>query len=426
MDDARSDASLSEWIARESIPFSPDQPESFNAAVDRLMTSIGESVELVGIGEPMHGCEDFLRLRNRFFQRLVEAHGFSAIAIESSFPRGFLVNDYVAGRGVAMSYDDVKDAGISHGLGPYAGNRELVEWMRRYNADATRAAKLQFYGFDSPTEMTSADSPRKLLRVAIDFLASIDGSLVDKRRDRIEDLLGDDADWENTAAAMDPAKSIGRTPAAASLRIETEELICDLRIRRPELIGKSDRTRYLDALQHAVVARQMLNYHAGLATPSDDRIARLLGIRDAIMAGNLRYIVERERGRGRLLAFAHNSHLKRGLMQWQLGPHALKWWPAGAQLTHGAGPRYVVIGVGVGSSESQGLAPPEPGTLEALITAAPEEAKFLPTHRGDDSRSPIPHASPPSRNTGRNPSYFPFTGASLTDFDWLAVLNAVR
>jgi hypothetical protein len=44
-------------------------------------------VELLGSGEALHGGEETLRFRNRLFQRLVELHGYSAIAIESSFPR---------------------------------------------------------------------------------------------------------------------------------------------------------------------------------------------------------------------------------------------------------------------------------------------------------------------------------------------------
>jgi erythromycin esterase-like protein len=417
--------SIEEWVAGESIPFEPDDPASLSSAVDRMMAVIADCVHLLGIGEPMHGAEDFLLLRNRLFQRLVEAHGFSAIAIESSYPRGFVVNDYVAGRGAATSYGDVKDAGFSHGFGPSPANRELVEWMRRYNADPSRAVKLQFYGFDSPTEMMSTDSPRKLLRVALDFLALVDGAAVDSRRRRIEELLGDDAAWENPGAAMDPSKSVGLTAAAASLRIDTEDLISQLGIRRPELIAKTDLTRYLDAMQHAVVARQILNYHAALATPSEDRIARLLGIRDLVMADNLANLVERERGRGRVLAFAHNSHLKRGVMRWQLGPHALAWWPAGAHAHHTLGGRYAVIGVGVGTSESQGVAAPEPGTLEALLTAGAGASALIPTHR-DDVLPASATAALPTRAVGGNPSYFPFSAASLTDFDWLAVLSTVK
>ena len=122
---------------------------TFNAAVDKVIASLGDAVELLGFGEALHGGEEILILRNRLFQRLVEAHGYSAIAIESSFPRARVVNEYVAGRGPA-SYEEVQEAGFSHGFGQLDANRELVEWMRQYNADPSHRVKLQFYGFDSP------------------------------------------------------------------------------------------------------------------------------------------------------------------------------------------------------------------------------------------------------------------------------------
>ena len=153
-------STIDDWVAREAISFTLDSPANFAAAVDKLVAALGGEVELLGIGEPTHGADEFLVLRNRLFQRLVEAHGYSAIAIESSFTRGRVVDDYVAGRSVA-SYDDVKDTGFSHGFGAPAPNRELVEWMRNYNAEPSHRNKLRFYGFDSPTEMTGADSPRQ-------------------------------------------------------------------------------------------------------------------------------------------------------------------------------------------------------------------------------------------------------------------------
>ena len=155
-------ATLDDWIAREAIPFSLDSPDAFNAAVDKVTTSLDPAVEMLGFGEALHGGEDILILRNRLFQHLVEAHGYSAIAIESSFPRAHLVNEYLAGGG-QTSYEAVQDSGFSHGFGRLDANRELVEWMRHYNADPTHPIKLQFYGFDSPTEMTGSDSPRQVL-----------------------------------------------------------------------------------------------------------------------------------------------------------------------------------------------------------------------------------------------------------------------
>src|SRR5262245_6381830 len=131
---------LDEWIARDAIPFSVDSPD---AAIDTLVASLGDTVELLGFGEALHGSEEMLLLRNRLFQRLVTAHGYRAITIESSFPKGLVANEYVAGRGPA-SYEEVRDAGFGHGFGNLEANRELIEWMRRYNADPSHPVKLRF------------------------------------------------------------------------------------------------------------------------------------------------------------------------------------------------------------------------------------------------------------------------------------------
>lgn len=55
--------SLDEWILHEVIPFSVDSPETFNASIDKLIASFGDSVELPGLGEALHGGEDILILR---------------------------------------------------------------------------------------------------------------------------------------------------------------------------------------------------------------------------------------------------------------------------------------------------------------------------------------------------------------------------
>jgi erythromycin esterase len=416
---------LDHWMANEAIPFSLDSAATFNAAVDRVVASLGDPVALLGLGEALHGGSDILLLRNRLFRRLVEMHGYSAIAIESSLPRARAVNEYIAGGGPAR-YEDIRETGFSHGFGRLEANRSLVEWMREYNADPSHAVELRFYGFDSPTEMTHTDSPRELLEVVLDYLASVDGASAREYCERIEPLLGRDADWENPAAMMDPAQSVGQSPAATALRIATEDLIAELQVRRPELTAAGGEDRYLEAAHHAAASRQLLNYHAVLARPSGatDRLVRGLGLRDAMMADNLEYVVSRERGRGKVLAFAHNSHLRRGKMEWQLGPHALAWWTAGAHLAGVLGPCFAVIGSAVGVSDANGIGRPEPGTLEARLTAAPGPARFVPTHGGEGLPAAEVAALPARSGSTKNSSYFPLTRASLTDFDWLAVLDA--
>jgi erythromycin esterase len=416
-------STLEEWVAREAIPFSLESAVSMDAAIDRVIGGLKNRVELLGLGEPLHGDETFLLLRNRLFQRLVEAHGFAAIAIESSFPRAHAVNEYVAGSGAA-TYEELQEVGFSHGFGRSEANRELVEWMRSYNADLGRAVKLRFYGFDSPTEMMTTDSPWRVLGFVLDYLTSVDADHGQDFRDRVESLIGEDAAWENTEAAFDPGKSIGLSPAANALRLEIEELISELNVRRPEFVATSGVDDFLEALHYASIARQLMTYHATVARESDRRIVQLLGIRDAMMASNLAYIVARERGRGRVLAFAHNMHLQRGRARWQWGPGLMEWWPAGAHLDSILGPQYAVIGSGIGAaSESQGIAAPEADTIESILISEPGAACFIPTQHGDRLPSTQFTSLPTRSGSAKNSSYFPLGPQSFTDFDWLLIVN---
>ena len=415
---------LDSWIAEEAIPFSLDSSEIFNAAVDKVVTLLGDSVELLGFGEALHGGKEILLLRNQLFKRLVEAHGYSAIAIESSFPKSPIVNEYVSGRG-PTSYDAIQDTGFSHGFGRLEANRELVEWMRQYNADPSHSTKLHFYGFDSPTEMTGTESPGHALRFVLDYLTSIDSASGNEYRKRIDALLGEESKWEDPAAMMDPTKSVGLSPEATALRIETEELISELHTRRPELVAKSDKERFLEALQFASVARQLLNYHAELARTSHNRTARLLALRDAMMADTMAYVMTRERDRGKVLIFAHNTHLQRGKAQWQLGSDTLTWWPVGAHLDVMFGSHYAVIGSAVGISDENGIPQPETGTLEARLMTVPGPALFIPTHRGQGLPTSEIAALPVRSGSKKNSTYFALTPQSITDFDWLAFLHSV-
>jgi erythromycin esterase-like protein len=185
-------------------------------------------------------------------------------------------------------------------------------------------------------------------------------------------------------------------------------------------VAKSSADRYAEALQYASLARQLLTYHAELARTSYQRIAILLGMRDSMMADTLAFIVAQERGRGKVLAFAHNRHVQRGMAQWQLGAQLIAWWPAGAHLNQLFGTSYVNIGSAIGVSAANGIGQPEPGTLEAVLTSRPEPAYFIPTHNGHG----LDIATLPIRSGSTlNPTYMPLTQESFTDFDWLTVLQ---
>ena len=125
-----------------------------------------------------------------------------------------------------------------------------------------------------------------------------------------------------------------------------------------------------------------------------------------------------------MLAFAHNSHLKRRKSQCQLGADTHVWWPVGSHLNVLLGPRYAVIGSAVGVSETNGIGQPEAGTLEARLAATPGPARFIPTHKGQGLPTSEITVLPTRSGSTKNLSYFALTAQSFTDFDWLAILDS--
>jgi erythromycin esterase len=424
-----------EWIAREAISFSSDA--DFDAAVDRMMESLGDQVSLLGFGEALHGGDEFLTLRNRFFQRLVEAHGYSAITLEITDTRARLVNDYIAGRGPA-TYEEIQDSGFSYGAGLYVANRELVEWMKRYNSDPAHTVRLSFYGTLPSEQGETLESPRRALESVLTYLQSVDPAAAASHREIMEPLFGANADWEGPAAAMvaeimarilggadaqsenpapDAQHAFGISPRAQALRLAVENLAFELRLRQPELVAQSNRGSFNAALHDVAAARNLLVGHAALARR--ESIGALVSMRDAMAGEHMVYIAERE-GRGKVMVHLHNAHLRLTRTQ-------LPWYeflPTGAHLDQLFGARFAVIGGALGTSEENFIGAPEAGSLEARLLARGGDC-FLPTWRA--RRLPDGAlAALPVRTRSAHPyvTYEPLTPQWLADLDGIAFLRS--
>ena len=145
------------------------------------------------------------------------------------------------------------------------------------------------------------------------------------------------------------------------------------------------------------------------------------------MADNLAHIVSHEGERGKVLAFAASGHLKRGMTQWRLPPgdEVKEWWPAGSHLSASFGPRYAVVGMGVGVSEENGIGAPEPGTLEAELLGV-GGSLFISTHRGERAPAVNLATLPVRSGSSRNPTYSPLTADSFDDFDCIVFFDSTR
>jgi erythromycin esterase len=79
---------------------------------------------------------------------------------------------------------------------------------------------------------------------------------------------------------------------------------------------------------------------------------------------------------------------------------------------------------GTGHFGSNGIGQPEAGTLEARLTAVPGPARLIPTHQGQGLATSAIAALPIRSGSMKNRTYFALTPQSVTDFDWLAVLDS--
>ncbi|MEO3790699.1 erythromycin esterase family protein [Nonomuraea sp. B10E15] len=383
------------------------------AAVMRLLPA---RPRLLALGEPTHGEDILLHQRNDLFRQLVEQEGYRSIAIESDCMAGLVVDDHVSsGTG---SLDEVMERGFSHGFGASAANRELVRWMRAYNDGRPAAERLRFAGFDGPLEMTGAASPRQAITALHGYLAArLEPDLLPCSAETLDRLLGADDRWTEPAAMMDPSRSSGRSAESRELRLLADDLVALLDAETPHLIAASSRDDWDRARLYGRTATGLLRYHFWMADTAPGRVARLLGLRDSMMAANLLALAER----GPTLVHAHNAHLQREKSTMRLGDLRPEWWSAGALVSARLGEGYAFLATAIGTIRHQGVGAPPPDTLEGLLSTIPHDhyvvdARLLAAAVGD--QPPAPRLSPWY-------GYFPLNPAHLTGNDGIVFVKDV-
>ncbi|WEB38309.1 erythromycin esterase family protein [Streptomyces yunnanensis] len=384
------------------------------AAVMRLLPT---RPRLLALGEPTHGEDTLLDIRNELFRQLVEQEGYRTIAIESDCLMGLVVDDYVtSGTG---TLDEVMKHGFSHpdlGLGTSAANRELVRWMRAYNDGRPASEQLRFAGFDGPLEITGAASPRQALTALHDYLAArVDPDLLPCTAETLDRLLGTDDRWTDSAAMMDPAQSMGQSAEARELRLLADDLVTLLDEQAPHLTAATPRDDWDRACLYGRTATGLLRYHFRMADTSPMRMTRLCALRDLMMAHNLLALA----ARGPVLLHAHNSHLQREKSSMQMWQGPVEWWSAGALVNARLGDGYAFIATALGTIRHQGVDTPAPDTVEGRLYALPEDryvvdAPHLAAALGDPR--PAPRVSPYF-------GYAPLDPSHLTGIDGIVFIK---
>lgn len=307
------------WVKRRAIALKTPEAEQGFEDMRPLRKIVGKA-RVVALGEATHGTREFFQLKHRILEFLVETMGFTVFAIEANWPESLAINDYVLhGKGNAKE----ALAGIYFWTWNTEEVLELIEWMRRYNADRKHKRKIKFCGFDMQTTIVAA-------REALAYLDKVDPEYA-KTVDSLLDPL-------KSPQAGDAYKAMPQE-ARTALGDGIDKMLERLDARRRRYVSSSSERGWVLGRQHAVILRQAVKMFAGEG--------RGFGARDEAMAANIEWILETEPPGTRVVAWAHNGHVSHDR---QSGAA-----PMGSHLAESLGDKYVVFGFAFNQGSFQAI-----------------------------------------------------------------------
>src|SRR5262245_48638272 len=171
------------WARQHAHPLSSALPGPSPDDLEPLRSIVGPA-RIVAVGESIHGIAEFLGLRQRSAEYLIERMGFTAVAIESGLPESRMVADYVAGADPAPG---MWTDGFTWTMASFQGTRDLVDWMRRWNSNPAHRRKIRFYGMDVAG---GNGSWLPAVRQVLSYLARVEPDFAPLMRDRLVPLVG--------------------------------------------------------------------------------------------------------------------------------------------------------------------------------------------------------------------------------------------
>lgn len=274
---------VTEWMKTAAIPLEGTSPEGGVEDMEALGAAIGDA-RIVAMGEETHGTHEFFQLKHRMLEYLVEKKGFTVFAIEANWPESLVVNDYVLnGNG---------DPGEAlDGLYTWTWNTEemleMIRWMRKYNADPKHEKKVKFFGFDMQIAHLAA-------RNAQEYLEKVDPA--EAKAASVVFAPVSDAVKERESAASKPKVFWQKTEERIQFLMEHFEG------RKKAYVEASSMEQWTLARHNLEIARQAAGMY------SVDQTGRI-SPRDPEMAGNVKWILDQEGPKSKIMLWAHNGHV---------------------------------------------------------------------------------------------------------------------
>lgn len=358
------------WIREHATSLTTLDPDAPLDDLEPLRDIVGDA-RVVAIGENAHFIREFWLVRQRLLRFLVERCGFTVFALEFGLAEGFALDPWLQGAGRDEDLAKVSPAADAWGA------RDAMHWLRGYNAASTRPVR--FAGIDIPE---AGGSLLPALHPVADYLREVDPEVTPD----IDTAIAIASKFAGLSAAR-AAPAWARLDVAEqdALTARLNRLLLRFRGVEPTYVSRSSQQRFdialrqLEAAVHAdYMVRGMSKLFTGAGLTADS------SVRERYMADSVRWHLDHADAGTRIVLAAHNNHIQKTPVTF--GGH-LYAHPMGQHLRRQLGDAYLALAVTSTADHTAEmrldesvpvgftvgdvpLAPPEPGSVEAAITAA--------------------------------------------------------
>ena len=256
---------------------------------DALLELVGDR-SFVLLGESTHGTREFYRLRADISRCLIEELGFDAVAVEGDWPDAWRVDRFVRGDGDASADDALSGfERFPRWMWRNAQARDFIDWLHAHNARLPRERRAGFYGIDLYSLYQSADD-------VVRYVEEAEPDFAPAARRMYECLDG----------VRDPQEYAFE--AIQGLRPDCREhLVGMLSLLQRWDDGHAPDDRFHAARSAELVLNAEAYYRAMFSTRVNTWNLRDSHMTDTLLA--LRAHLRAQGRRGRVVVWAHNSHL---------------------------------------------------------------------------------------------------------------------
>ena len=273
-------------LGQYAEPLPPLDSPAFATLFDRY----GDA-KVVLIGEASHGTSDFYSARAAITQRLIEAHGFTIVAVEADWPDAGQIDRFVRGTGTgAGASSEPAFARFPSWMWRNTDVADFNRWLQRHNQALADEDKVEFRGLD-------IYSLRNSISEVLAYLDRTDPGLAHEARKRYGCLTP----WQDDPALYGHfVERDGLTPCEEAVVEQLQRLLAE-RLTR----FASNDEAFFDALQNAKVIRAAEQYYRAMYKGS----VQSWNLRDTHMFETLQALLAHRGSGAKAVVWAHNSHI---------------------------------------------------------------------------------------------------------------------